>query len=157
MRCLILFIFVILSLVASSSANACYTNKEIEAEQGVRIHSELMVIGLTCKAFSGGNQRFHQYQDFSNKHADLISYYEDSLISYYAKEGFSNPEQKLHVLRTDIANDISEHAVAMSVMSFCDSFGNRIEYALSMNSNDVRKWANYMLRQGVLSEPVCSD
>ncbi len=155
MRGLFLFIFVVLLLVASSSANACYTDREIEAEQGVRIHSELMVIGLTCKAFSGGSQRFNQYQNFSNRHADLISFYEENLISYYAKEGFSNPEQKLHELRTTMANDISEHAVTMSVMSFCNSFGDRIDKASMMDRSGVREWANYMWRKGVLSEPVC--
>lgn len=31
---------------------ACYTSAEAEAEQAIRLHSELLVIGLNCRHFS---------------------------------------------------------------------------------------------------------
>ena len=33
----------------AAQAEACYSKAEYEAEQGIKIHSELMVIGLTCQ------------------------------------------------------------------------------------------------------------
>ena len=45
-----LFALVSLFFIFSSQSvfASCYSSKEAEAEQGIRIHSELMVIGLNC-------------------------------------------------------------------------------------------------------------
>ncbi len=153
-----LFLFIFMMVVASSGASACYTAAEVEAEQGVRIHSELMVIGLTCNAFIRGddNYRAIQYEAFTNKHAGLLSEYEAILIAYYKRQGYYNPELQFHALRTKIANEISQHAVAMSVQSFCEDFSERIDKATLMDRKRVRQWANAMWKDGVLSEATCS-
>ncbi len=152
----VLFLLVCL-LLFSFEANACYTAAEVEAEQGVRIHSELMVIGLTCNAFIRGddNYRAIQYEAFTNKHARLLSEYEEILIAYYKRQGYYDPELQFHALRTKIANEISQHAVDMSVQSFCEDFSERIDKATLMDRKRVRQWANAMWKDGVLSEAVC--
>ena len=35
--------------VPAEAGRQCYTHEEAEAEQGIRIHSELMVIALNCQ------------------------------------------------------------------------------------------------------------
>ena len=44
----------VLMLATPAFAGGCYTAREVEAEQAIRIHSELMVIGLTCIKMPGG-------------------------------------------------------------------------------------------------------
>src|ERR1700722_14652871 len=112
------FVFVILTFILSGSAGAqaCYSAREFEAEQGIRIHSELMVIGLTCIKTPEGQQLYDKYQQFTEKNADLLSGYETDLINYYSKEGAANPENKLNTLRTDMANEISRRAISMSTV-----------------------------------------
>lgn len=50
--------FILLGLTSASSfAASCYRAGEAEAEQGIRIHSELMVIGLNCQHMATANGR----------------------------------------------------------------------------------------------------
>ena len=152
----ILTVFTLCFLLASfSNASACYTEKEVEAEQGVRIHSELMVIGLTCLKMPGGVEIYSKYKQFSTKNSKLISGYERDLISYYKNRGVKNPEKKLHNLRTSLANGISHKAVSMSVLSFCQDFSSRIDDALAMDEDALRRWAIHTRYNQKTSEPVC--
>ena len=146
----------LLSAIGSSHAQACYSARELEAEQGIRIHSELMVIGLTCIKMPDGQELYDKYQQFTEKNADLIAGYESDLISYYSSEGVTNPENKLNALRTSMANEISRKAIAMSTLSFCEKYGSHIDQALAMDQDKVRRWAQHVWPDQEISEPVCS-
>lgn len=152
---------ILLSLCLSSGAQAatgkCYTAKEFEAEQGIRIHSELMVIGLTCMRMpQGGSQLYSKYQNFTQKNKGLIAGYEKDILSYYRRTGAANPETALHTFRTSMANQISQHAIAMSTVSFCKRFSPRMDQALAMDSQKIRRWAQRPWDGSPTSRPVCS-
>lgn len=144
-----------LSLSTTAYAKGCYTPTELEAEQGLRIHSELMVIGLTCLKMPHGEKMYQKYQSFTLKHQNLIAGYETNIISYYARQGAKNPERALHTLRTNLANEISQHAIEMSTSSFCQRFGPRIDQALQMDDQKLRRWAQHVWPQAPTTEPVC--
>lgn len=147
-----------LSTGAEASTKTCYNAREFEAEQGLRIHSELMVIGLTCMRMpQGGPQLYMKYQDFTRKNKKLIGQYESEMMSYYRRTGSSNPETKLHTLRTSIANQISQHAITMSTVSFCKRFTPRIDQALAMDNEKIRRWAQRPWQGAATSAPVCTD
>lgn len=152
-----LFLGVVFAVCSSGSAlAACYGPAEYEAEQGLRIHSELMVIGLTCQKMPGGSTLYSKYQNFTHKNQNLIAGYEDRLISFYRQEGDSQPEGELNTLRTVLANQISKHAVQMSMTSFCRNFSGRIDKALGMNQETLRKWARQEWPNTQVSRPRCS-
>jgi hypothetical protein len=151
MLCAVLSLF----FAGEASASACYTAQEFEAEQGIRIHSELMVIGLTCMKMPQGAALYGEYQAFTTKNQDLISMYENEIIAHYAAEGLSKPEQKLHTLRTTLANKISQHAIEMSTSSFCQHFGPRINQALAMDHAKLRRWAQHVWPDTPPTEPLC--
>lgn len=151
-----------LALCVSSGASAatggeCYTAKEFEAEQGIRIHSELMVIGLTCMKMPHGPQMYMKYKDFTEKNKKLIAQYENEIISHYRREGAEKPEKKLHTLRTTLANQISQRAVTMSVSSFCQRFSPRIDQALAMDKEKLRRWAQQPWTGSPTSRPICDS
>jgi len=144
-----------LMFATEASASACYTQRQFEAEQGIRIHSELMVIGLTCLKMPHGAGLYKEYQAFTDKNQNLISMYESEMISHYRAEGVKNPEKKLHTLRTTLANKISQHAIEMSTSSFCQHFGPRIDKALGMNQAKLRRWAQHVWPDTPAQEPFC--
>lgn len=146
------------SLLASQAfAMGCYSTKELEAEQGLRIHSELMVIGLTCLKMPGGTETYAKYAAFTRKNKDMLAGYEDDLIAYYRTQGAKKPEQKLHTLRTNLANTISGHAVGMNTPNFCQHFTPRIDAALAMDSDTLHRWAQRVWPGTPVSQPVCAS
>ena len=153
---LLSFSFLLFVISFSTSAQACYGAREFEAEQGIRIHSELMVIGLTCIKMPEGQALYDKYQQFTQKNADLIAGYETDLISYYSKEGIEDPEKKLHTLRTNLANEISGKAIAMSTLSFCEKYSSHIDQALAMDRPKLRRWAQHVWPDQPVSETMCS-
>ena len=152
-----LFIGVVVTLLSSAPAFAsCFGPTEYEAEQGLRIHSELMVIGLTCQKMPGGSALYRKYQNFTMKNQNLIAGYENNLISFYRQEGDNDPDAELNTLRTVLANQISRHAIRMSMASFCQHFGGRIDKALGMDEKTLRKWARQEWPDVHTSRPRCS-
>ncbi len=143
-------------IVGSVRAEACYTAREFEAEQAIRIHSELMVIGLTCIKMPEGQQLYDKYQRFTLKNADMIGGYEKDLINYYSKEGSTDPEKKFNTLRTNMANDISNKAISMSTVTFCQKYSSHIDQALDMDQAKFRRWAQHAWPDQPVSEQLCS-
>lgn len=141
---------------AQAVAGQCYTPREFEAEQGLRIHSELMVISLTCmKMAQGSGNMYEKYQAFSKKNSNLIKGYENDMIDYFRAQGSAAPEKQFHSLRTSLANEISQHAIKMSTGSFCQHFASRIDSALAMNQEKLRRWAQQPWPNSPTSKPMC--
>ena len=135
---------------------SCYTPAEFEAEQALRIHSELMVIGLTCLKAPGGQGLYSKYQTFTARHQSLITRYEDDIIAYYRRQGLPDPEKEFHSMRTNLANGISKHAISMSTASFCQNFGGRIDKALQMDQEKFRRWAQHVWPESPTTRPLCT-
>jgi hypothetical protein len=138
-------------------AEVCYSTAEAEAEQGIRIHSELMVIGLNCQHMTPAGQKnyYAQYRDFTARYESLFKAYEETLINYYRRAGRANPVGALNDLRTDFANKISENAAKMRPDVFCSRYMERIAKAQTMNQNQVKVWAATFYPSHPVSRPVC--
>ena len=81
LSCLILVCFSV-----QAQAAGCYNSSEAEAEQGIRIHSELMVIGLNCQHMTprGWKNFYQEYREITSRYRDLFSGYEQTLIIIHA-------------------------------------------------------------------------
>lgn len=150
------FSFILLLSLIAGNAQACYTAREREAEQGLRIHSELMVISLTCNRVPGDEDLYSKYESFTRKNESLLSSYEETLINYYDAEGVKSPEKKLHTLRTDMANNISSIAISTGTTSFCGRYASHLDQALSMDHDKLRRWAQHVSPGRPVSERMCS-
>ncbi|MCB1782958.1 MAG: hypothetical protein KDI13_03095 [Alphaproteobacteria bacterium] len=144
---------------ASGAAMGCYSPREAEAEQGIRIHSELMVIGLNCSFMkdSKGNNLYAEHRKFTAKYADLFAAYEKILMSYMARNGDKNPESSLNTLRTSFANKISTDAAHMRPDIFCRQYAPRIEQVVKMDKMQLRKWAATPFPGHPVSKPYCAS
>jgi len=99
----------------------CYTPDEFEAEQGIRLHTELMVVGLTCQEMGPKDQPslFAQYKMFTLKNQKQIQAWEKNLIAYYKRTVKGNPNRAFDTFRTRLANETSQRAIALTTPVFC--------------------------------------
>ncbi len=159
MRVLHFFLFVFLLAFFGSPAEAsqCFMPREAEAEQGVRIHSELMVIGLNCqhRGKVDGKNLYASYREFTGEHADLFAAYERILLKYFKRSGDVDPEATLNTLRTEFANKISNDAARMRPDIFCNRYAPRISKVSGMEYQDLRKWAATIFPSHPVSKPLC--
>jgi len=155
--CLTVFLFASPAL-AKSKTKSCYTLPEAEAEQGIRIHSELMIIGLNCQHLTPAGQKnyYQQYNDFTLKNQDLLARYETILIDHFKNRGDKNPERSLHDMRTLFANKIAGDAAKMRPDIFCHRYTQRLVQADNMNNDQVRRWASTFFPSHPVSEPLCA-
>lgn len=137
----------------------CYTPEEAEAEQGIRIHSELMVIALNCQHMTprGWKNFYQQYREITARNANLIGNYENVLISYFALAGKANPERALHDLRTDFANKVSTDAAKMRPDIFCATYAPRLPKVDKMSTAELQAWARMIDPAHPVSRPPCTQ
>ncbi len=140
-------------------AGSCYTQAEAEAEQGLRIHSELMVIGLNCQnmRFSNGTNLYVEYNQFTRDNVDIFAGYEQRLLAYFKRRGDTDPEASLNTLRTRMANAISNSAARMKPDQFCNRYAARIFKASSMDRAALKEWASTIYPSHPVSEPICEQ
>lgn len=152
------FLVFLCVLMVSTSVNAkCYNSSEFEAEQGLRIHSELMVIALNChKSTHTSGNLYVQYKDFTRRHQGLIGQYEQVMKNYYSRTGVHNAEAEINDLRTQLANKISNDAARMKPNVFCKAYGSRITQALGMDQAKLRRWASTPFPGHPVSRPICT-
>ncbi len=136
---------------------SCFSPAEAEAEQGIRIHSELMVIGLNCQHMTprGWKNFYLQYREISAKHGPLIAGYESTLINHFSDIGIQNPEGRLNDLRTVFANKVSIDAAKMRPDIFCATFAPRLPQVSKMTTAELKDWAASTYRTVGTSEPLC--
>lgn len=147
-----------LAVPAQAQARSqCYSQIEAEAEQGLRIHSELMVIGLNCQHMGTrkGYDLYGDYRRFTARHGDLFATYEKILLRFFRQNGGGNPEEALNTLRTRFANRISNAAASMRPDVFCANHAPRILKAIDMDRLQLRKWAATIHDTHPVSYPVC--
>ena len=153
------FSFMIFTANSVQAAKDCYSPVEAEAEQGIRIHSELMVIGLNCQHMGQrkGMNLYSTYRQFTADHADLFARYEEIILSRFKTDGVKKPEAALNTLRTSFANKISKDVAKMRPDIFCSRYAPRIVQAADMKHADLRKWAATIYESHPVSKPVCKS
>lgn len=149
--------FVFIGFIPGSSwaSPACYTRAEAEAEQGIRIHSELMVIGLNCQRLDPGDP-YTKYREFTTHNERLFKAYEKQIMAYFARQGYQNPEAELHKMRTELANGISQKVALMQADKFCQAYLPRLEDVSGMDMKAVRRWASMDFNSHPVSQPLCN-
>ncbi|MBI1326702.1 MAG: hypothetical protein GC136_03565 [Alphaproteobacteria bacterium] len=148
----------VLTVFPGSRAPSCYTLAEAEAEQAIRIHSELMVISLNCQHLWPSSQTnlYRQYKQFTLDKGTLLAAYERTLVNFYARQG-RDAEASINSLRTKFANKVSADAAVMRPDAFCEVYAPRIPKAARMTDSQIRKWAATFYPKHPVSVPLCTQ
>ena len=125
---------------APPSKGPCYSVAEFEAEQGIRLHTELMVVGLTCQHMDvkGETSLFAQYKLFTLKHQARIQDWEKTLVEYYKRTAKGNPTRNFDSFRTRLANETSQRAIALSTPVFCGTHAPLVAKAMTASIEDIQ-------------------
>jgi hypothetical protein len=145
---------------ARAAGKACYRADEAQAEQGVRIKSELMVIGFNCAGMSshyGSQNLAADYSRWAARHSKLFSDYENKLLAYYKRQGEKNPEASLVTLGTVLANKVATDAAHMRPDLFCAKYAPRISKVSTMDDATIRRWSATFFPGHPPSHPVCEQ
>ncbi len=153
--------FALLSLlmfvVALPAQANCFNREEVAAEQGLRIHSELMQIGLNCMGILRQPNLYSDYRQFTKQNNAVITGWENTLTSYFARTGGGNGQTEFHDYRTRIANQMSSSAARMRPDVFCHNHVRRLNSAMRMSQQDVMRWAAHKGGGQLPSKPLCAS
>lgn len=123
---------------ASAKSSACYSEAEHAAEQLIRMHTEMMVVGLTCQQVMPDKKPFNLYQDFTVKNRSLVSNSEAAMIDHFRKHSSGNPTRQFDMFRTEMANEISRRAAVIGTSGYCTNFVDRSKAAMDLTPDDLR-------------------
>ena len=123
---------------AAAAPKACYNRSEHAAEQLIRMHTEMMIAGLTCKDVVPEKAPFAKYQEFTVKHRPTISKAEGELMSHFRRTGKGNATNKFDLYRTEVANEVSRRASIIGTDNYCKTFVPRVEQAIALSPDEVR-------------------
>lgn len=135
-------------------AGECYTPDEFEAEQGLRLHTDLEVIMLTCKYDGYRRPLKDSYAIFLKKYSAQIRKWENTIARVYASSGGSRNEV-IDNFRTSLANTKSHEASTISPRQFCITYANWVPAVASWAPEQVM---NYIRTPDVARQtrkPLC--
>lgn len=157
MRLITLVLISLVTMISTASAAGCYSAKEAEAEQGIRIHSELMVIGLNCQHMTprGWKNFYQEYREITARNKSLFGNYEQTLISFNSRNGSGNAERALHDMRTNFANKVSTDAAQMRPDIFCATYAPRIPKVGKMSNAELQQWISSSAQTQPLTKSRC--
>ncbi|MDX9690293.1 MAG: hypothetical protein EOM37_03915 [Proteobacteria bacterium] len=109
-----------LAAFPAQAAKHCYDLDQVKAERILRLHTEMMVITVTCKQSSVGRDLGRAYTDFTKEHASIIKKAEKSMKDYYAAIYGGDGLSRLDSLRTKLANEYGQQVAAESAPLYCE-------------------------------------
>jgi hypothetical protein len=127
----------------------CYTKAEFEAEQAIRLHTELMVVGLTCQGYASTKDvnLFGRYKEFTLKHRKRITEWEDQLVAFQKRTAKGNANRGFDTFRTRVANEMARRIAAVTEPVFCATHAPFAEQALNLTDADL---TNFVAGPGVV-------
>lgn len=136
-------------------APICYNRAEYAAEQLLRMHTEIMTVGLYCKELAAQDDPFGLYQKFTVAHRSDISAAEKTLIDFYAKHG---GRSGFDTWRTEVANEASRRSAIINVGIYCHEFIDRVKDSMSLSDDDLKTLSSNEAKGGLMhlsSRPLC--
>lgn len=140
---------------APAGAKNCYAPAELTAEQTVRLHSELLVVALSCRLSSQGVSLTDAYGAFTKKHLKKIQAAERALMTHYGNNGKGKAERQMDRLRTEMGNEYSQTLASMKAPSFCGQYRDRVILANSWSDDQLNGELQRLATIFPSREPLC--
>lgn len=142
-----------LAAVPKSPVLACYNPTEFEADQALRLHTELMVIGLKCQEAYKEKDPFGAYRDFTTRQKTALGSWEKRLIAHFGHGG--NGTARFDTFRTELANQVSRRAAAIGNSEYCEVMVPLAVQAAALSEPDLRHLLADEKVVRLAHEPIC--
>ena len=138
-RCFLGAGLALIALAGSAVAGpSCYKPEQTQAEHWLRLHSELMVITVTCRQASDGQPLPAAYGAFTQKNLPALRQAEQTMISYYKATAKGDAVSKLDRLRTQLGNEFGQKVADMSAPEFCAAYRDKVVQFTDSSTSDVK-------------------
>ena len=107
------------------SARACLTEEEMAATELVRVHTMLMVTGLTCHGSYRDPELFGKYQDFTEIHQQRIRETQSTLETFLGRHLRGHRPRLFDTFRTQVANSEAMTVMQTTAPRYCIDQRNR--------------------------------
>jgi hypothetical protein len=141
-------------LSGMAQAGECYTPDEFEAEQGLRLHTDLEVISLTCKYDGYRRPLMNSYAVFTKKYSLQLRKWENIIARIYASSGGSRNEV-IDNFRTSLANQKSHEASSLNPRQFCIAYANWVPAVAAWSPNQVMNYVRTPDAARQARKPLC--
>jgi hypothetical protein len=150
--------FVILLALATTPAHAaqqCYSLTELKAEQLIRLHSELMVITVTCHQSSQGDNLVPFYTGFTQRNLKKLHNAEQTLIHHYKICYGGSGIDQLDKLRTRLGNEYGQKIADQSAPLFCTLWRDKVIQMYGATPEQVDAEVQSLMKTGSPYERMC--
>lgn len=146
---------VMLLFSPAMAAPPCYSTQEAEAEQLLRLHSELMLIALTCRQSNSGRDLIKAYTQFTSRNVAKLHEAEAVMSRYYEKTAKGQGISRLDKLRTRLANECGQEMARESAPSYCAVRRDRAESLYDSSYPDIQLAAARLYARQRPGAPLC--
>ncbi len=98
---------------------ACMTEEEMAAEQAIRLHTSMMVTGLTCHGFYREPALFDRYQQFTVEHQRRLGNAQNTIAGFLARYRSGNRNRLYDTYQTQVANAESRLVADATAPTYC--------------------------------------
>ena len=116
---------------------ACSTDEEVLADQFIRLHTQLMVTGLTCFVPYDDPDLFVAYQDFTLSFQGRIRDSQRTLGAFLGRYMGGNRNRLFDTYRTRMANAESQTVIDVSASRYCAAQQERFYRVASFGEADL--------------------
>jgi hypothetical protein len=139
-RCIsILLVGAFFMYALSAHAEACYTQDQFDADRGLRMHSDVEVVMLTCRYATNGEDLRKTYAQFLKKNSAQIRKWENTIAVTFASTGGSRNEV-IDNFRTRLANEKAGQAAQMRAKPFCAQWANFVPFVTNLTPPQVLEY-----------------
>ena len=144
-------------IAAPAAASHCYAPEQVRAERLLRLHSELMVITVTCRQSSEGRDLVSAYTGFTRKNIAALREAERALIAYYADAYGGRGTDRFDTLRTKLANEYGQQSADESAPTFCANRRDKVIAMFDAPPADVAEESLHTYASARTYAPSCGD
>lgn len=153
-----LMISVMLVVMGSNPALAgqqCYATPEVEAEQLLRLHSQLMVVAITCRTDSQGLPLVSAYTSFTKGNIASLHHAEEVMKLYYKRTHGGDGVAELDQLRTRLGNEYGKKIADLSAPIFCQMYRDDTLRLCHASSGELRDEVTHRMNDSKTYVPQC--
>ena len=136
---------------------SCMTEQEMQADQFIRLHTAMMVAGLTCHVPFSDDNLFAHYQDFTITHQSVIRDSQRVLASFLGRHRSGNRNRLFDTYRTEVANSESQLVIDVSQGRYCQALREKFYAATEFSPADLSAYLEQASTRYRESYNVCES